>query len=331
MRDTYFDFLRGIAIIMVIGIHTYHTESATCFQLFLRQLIYCAVPLFLAISGYFLGKKDVNTRNKFAIVLRKQIPKVYIPMLIFSIPWILLHFYYQGWKDIISTILLSFIGGISIFYFIPLIIQYYLLLPLFIRFTDGHYKLGALFFTTLTLFSTGIIIYLQYFKCMDLPLILRVAPFPIMIVFYYLGVLFARVDCQKLAIRLKFLFCASLVALSLCYFEIYILSRNGHIVAGMKVSSQILAVVIILILFQKTIQSRWRLFSENVFSKLIQFIGRVSFFIYLSHLIFKVILNYFLSIENWYINWIIIVFISTLIAYFALILTPLRFHKYIGL
>ena len=49
-RDTYFDFLRGIAIIMVIGIHTY-VDGLMHFNLFLRQFLNCAVPIFLAIPA----------------------------------------------------------------------------------------------------------------------------------------------------------------------------------------------------------------------------------------------------------------------------------------
>ena len=49
-RDTYYDFLRGIAIIMVIGIHTY-SDGLMHINLFLRQFLSCAVPIFLAISA----------------------------------------------------------------------------------------------------------------------------------------------------------------------------------------------------------------------------------------------------------------------------------------
>jgi surface polysaccharide O-acyltransferase-like enzyme len=44
-RESYYDFLRGIAIMMVIGIHTY-TDGFMHFNLFLRQFLNCAVPIF---------------------------------------------------------------------------------------------------------------------------------------------------------------------------------------------------------------------------------------------------------------------------------------------
>lgn len=83
-RDTYFDFLRGIAIIMVIGIHTY-TDGLVNFNLFLRQFLNCAVPIFLAISGYFIGHKSFVEQGSCVKFLKKHVPRVYIPKLLWSI------------------------------------------------------------------------------------------------------------------------------------------------------------------------------------------------------------------------------------------------------
>ena len=58
-RDSYFDILRGIAILLVIAIHTYpggDFETAEGFvNICLRECCNVAVPLFLAISGYFIA------------------------------------------------------------------------------------------------------------------------------------------------------------------------------------------------------------------------------------------------------------------------------------
>ena len=45
-RNTYFDFLRGLAIMMVVGIHTYALGKDSTV---VRQLLNTAVPLFIAI------------------------------------------------------------------------------------------------------------------------------------------------------------------------------------------------------------------------------------------------------------------------------------------
>ena len=73
-RIEYFDFLRGIAILFVISIHSFTpfsiSESNTLsyhLAIIWRQIIGCAVPIFLAISGYFMSNKDVNTQSKYSL------------------------------------------------------------------------------------------------------------------------------------------------------------------------------------------------------------------------------------------------------------------------
>lgn len=87
---SYFDFLRGIAIMMVIGIHTYSGGSfddvAGAVNVIFRQLLNCAVPLFLAMSGFFIARKDLSSKDSYFAFLKKQIPKVYIPCLVWSLP-----------------------------------------------------------------------------------------------------------------------------------------------------------------------------------------------------------------------------------------------------
>lgn len=69
-RDPYFDALRGIAIIFVVAIHTYipptdYSCEVTWYNITLRELIGCAVPLFFAISGYFMAKQPINTIEEY--------------------------------------------------------------------------------------------------------------------------------------------------------------------------------------------------------------------------------------------------------------------------
>jgi surface polysaccharide O-acyltransferase-like enzyme len=88
-RIYYFDMLRGIAIMAVVAIHssggglTFPSDSFNFnFTIFWRNSLNFSVPLFIAISGYFLAKKEINNRNDYFRFLKKQIPKIYIPLLI---------------------------------------------------------------------------------------------------------------------------------------------------------------------------------------------------------------------------------------------------------
>lgn len=72
---------------LVVSIHTskmpedFSTFSDYC-CMGIFQIGMLAVPIFLAISGYFLVNKNLSSKNEILIFWKKQIPKVYIPMLI---------------------------------------------------------------------------------------------------------------------------------------------------------------------------------------------------------------------------------------------------------
>ena len=131
-RIPYFDFLRGIAIIMVVCLHCIDfsaMEGAVLnfFGVEFRNLLNAAVPLFLAISGYFMANKKVDSPAAYRSFLKKQAAKVYVPMLVWSVPYLVLSYLHR--ESPVITWLLFFFGGFSIYYFIILIVQYYALLP----------------------------------------------------------------------------------------------------------------------------------------------------------------------------------------------------------
>ena len=68
LRNPYFDFLRGLAICMVVGIHTvpvltFGESFLDDLQIIIRQMFNAGVPMFLAISGFFLAKKTIDKDN----------------------------------------------------------------------------------------------------------------------------------------------------------------------------------------------------------------------------------------------------------------------------
>ena len=123
-RNTYFDFLRGLAIMMVVGIHTYTLGKDS---IVVRQLLNTAVPLFIAISGYFLSQKKMENKDDYRSFLTKQLPKVYLPVLVWSLPLYALALY--SGSSIIQQTILLFGCGLSIYYFVAFIMQCYVVLP----------------------------------------------------------------------------------------------------------------------------------------------------------------------------------------------------------
>ena len=132
-RLTYFDFLRGIAILLVIGIHTYTVRSfegtSNIFQIGIRETLNFAVPLFLAISGFFIAKKDITDKKSYFSFLKKQLPRVYLPALLWSLPMLAL-WIYQGKEIGLSLVKVFGCMTLGPYYFIALIIQLYLLHPI---------------------------------------------------------------------------------------------------------------------------------------------------------------------------------------------------------
>lgn len=124
MRNYYFDFLRGLAIMMVVGIHTYTLGKDS---MVIRQLLNAAVPLFIAISGFFLSQKVMADRNDHLFFLKKQLPKVYLPVLAWSFPLYALGLF-TGHNIFLQTAL-WLCCGFSIYYFVAFIMQCYVVLP----------------------------------------------------------------------------------------------------------------------------------------------------------------------------------------------------------
>lgn len=106
-RIEYYDFLRGIAITMVVGIHTFFAIPVDTIESFImggvRQLLNCAVPIFLALSGLFCAKKTLDSWQLLLLFWKKQIIKVYIPTFLWSIPYF------------IMAIVIDFSGGGKIY------------------------------------------------------------------------------------------------------------------------------------------------------------------------------------------------------------------------
>lgn len=127
-RNQYFDFLRGLAIILVVGIHTYHLGENS---IVIRQLLNTAVPIFVAISGFFLSRKHISTKNEYLTFLKKQLPKVYIPVLVWSVP-LLIHGLLRS-DNALFQLTMFFTCGYSIYYFVAFIMQCYIVLPMLTR------------------------------------------------------------------------------------------------------------------------------------------------------------------------------------------------------
>lgn len=285
---------------MVVAIHTTPSgigqfDSVTDIALVtFRQLLNCAVPIFLAISGFFIARKDLTQRGDLTAFWKKQIPRVYIPCIVFSIGWFLIDLAVRKANPLMSLLNLV-VCGYSIYYFIALIIQFYLLMPLLNKFNKMGGVISGL---VISLISIGIMSYMMHIEGMKFPLIVYAGPFFLWIVFFMMGVWFSN---HSRSYSLTPAILLTIVGLVLSVIETRFYSQLGSGGGmGIKISSFIYSVGVIMLLFSERIE---RTFTNNRITAAIAWTGEISFGIYLCHMYVRVALSYLLPDSHWALSW----------------------------
>lgn len=330
VRNPYFDFLRGFAIIMVVGIHSAGSLSPTftSFEnictILLRQILNCAVPLFLAISGYFIGAKEISWGKKHIFFLKKQIPKVYIPTLLLSLPFLIFSLISRE-NGLLKPLVNYFACGFGVFYFIALIIQYYLLLPIFMRLNNSR---GIIFTSLISIVSVLVgIEYLSNFQGMQLPLLIYAAPFPLWIIFFFMGIYFSK-HSRNYKIILPFGLILTGMALQIFEYKFWI--DRGVFTLGQTLASFIFSAGVIWFFFSKKAESTYSLFTKNAIVNAVNWIGGISFGIYLLHIYIVLATHHLFPNFNWVETWTIVLCITILLIWIAKSLLPNFSAKYLG-
>lgn len=304
-RNEYFDFLRGIAIIFVVALHT-HPAQMNKMESLIKLLCCCAVPLFLAISGYFIASKDLvnnQSRNEF---WKRQIPKVYIPCFIWSLPYFVQNTV-KGWP-ILTNFFYQVFCGYGVFYFVFVIITMYLILP-FIK--EHCNKTVVIFFLILSLICKYIIVFYDPLSIFISGLLATLGCPLIWIGYFSLGI-YLRGSAREYN-------CSYAVILILCGILSSIFEEK------IWISTFLYSCGMILILFSKKTEDlyiRHKTFLGNIIKE----IGSISFGIYLIHLwIVK-----YTPIENWVASCFSTLLISSLFILLIKKILPKFSKKYLG-
>lgn len=320
-RTSYFDFLRGIAILMVIAIHTFSACSFESYggimQITVRQLIGCPVPIFLAISAFFVGKKNLSDQAGKLLFWKRQIPKVYIPAIVWSLPLFALELIQGG--NVFTGIIRLFLCGFSIYYFVVLIIQCYLLLPILLNI---KYLQGGVITMAISMICIFLI---AWFGMNRLPLLYYAGPVVTWILFFYTGLILCRFHREYSIKPWLFLLPITIV---LMIVETYLLQQKGLSGFGIKPSVYLYSLVVILLLFSTKVQNA---FNERIcVNRLICYIGRISFAIYLIHCYFIVLLTKWSIATPWGIRWLCVTVCSVLLISITRKVFSGKILKYIG-
>ena len=332
-RVEYYDFLRGVSIVGVIGIHTFWVyqdylkeTGMTMFDLniFVRQMIGCCVPMFLALSGFFLANKDVSSWARYGQFLRKQVARVYIPCLIFSLPFLywgickslgisnsFIELCTKRWLickegGVLANILYYLVCAKGVFYFAAVIIQFYILLPL-MQWLANKKITGLLFAFFISLVSTIILYYIVYIAKINLSLILYGGLFPFWTVYFVLGVYYGK--GYRFGISWKLLAVIFLLLVPVLYAETYymVVDCGYNLPAAMgnrKFSWIVFCVVSLLLMFEAADS-----YKPNSFTRFMSVAGEYSYGIYLIHLFF---LLFVIKAVNPNIHWMIETVLSLL-------------------
>lgn len=157
-------FLRSFAMLSILIYHfwTFLTESTV--EDFIVKIGFIGVDIFFFLSAYSMSKKSSDYRK-----ILQKILKLYFEFVAFAIVYFLL----KGWNSIDFFLTITFVsffvkGGGSFLWFVPAFILFYLVFPLFCKWSfkgKGIIVLGAWFFIALlvSLFTsyTAIFIFLN--------------------------------------------------------------------------------------------------------------------------------------------------------------------------
>ena len=321
-RNTYFDFLRGLAIMMVVGIHTYTLGKDSTV---VRQLLNTAVPLFVAISGYCLSQKRMENKDDYLFFLKKQFPKVYLPVLVWSLPLYALALY--SGSSIIKQTILLLSCGLSIYYFVAFIMQCYVVLPVINNYISGNKRRVVIVSCLISFAWIAGVMYMNTIQGKGIPLILYAGPLPCWLMFFVLGVMIGHKPERNYSIILPMVIAILGFILSVIETD-YLLDHYGKGV-GIKPSSFIYSAGMIFLMFSNKVENLIR--RTGAIYRFIIWIGSLSFGIYLVHCYFISFFVKRLPIDSWLLQWSLALFLTVVFILILRKLLPTKYHKYLGI
>lgn len=313
----------------VVAIHTlicrYDPYSIAGLMLAIfRNILGCCVPFFVAVSGYFLANKIIKTKDEYCCFIKSRIRTVYIPMLIWAFPWLCLSILSANSLFKFGySLILYFAGGLSILYFITLIIELYLQLPIIQKVNRSW----VIILSIISIVITCAWSIINYTTEMNPPLILYCS-FPTYIGYFALGCYIRRNKVSpNLWISSIIIVLGLFLAVLESYFWLEYNPENNWL--GLKPSVQFLSFGIILLLFTKEISGFYK---TNKITRIIEELGTQSMPIYMSHMLIIFALNVIGFNPSFrLINWSVVFILDALFILLLNKIIPNKFLSYIGI
>lgn len=252
------------------------------FSVILRQFIDFAVPLFLAIAGYFAGLRPIGSPIGF---LRNRAARI-LPPYVF---WTLIYLLAFRPGDLLSPLAilrhLATGTGIIIGYFVVVLSQMIVLTPLIDAIKNKFVQVAAMILLTAAGLIFTYLVALRYSGSAIARFPFYALPFIVWYPFYHFGFLAAkwdlaaRIGSRKWSAIFLALWAAGVAASLIEAF--WLVDRGLNAFAGSQIKSTSLAASLALFLFFVSSSKSDSLHHEGLVSQL----GKDSFFVYFLHLL----------------------------------------------
>lgn len=169
---------------------------------------------------------------------------------------------------------------------------------------------------------------LYVYSDLQLPLILYAGPFIMWTMFYVQGIYISRMNrnYSYWVLLMVLLLCILLQIIESKY--LFTLTGRG---LGIKASAYIYSIVVIFLLFSQRLQYMYEC-KKHFIKRFIEYIGQMSFGIYLIHMFVVLLVSKYLDIHNWIINWGIVLVFTILIIQILKAIFPAKItRKYLGI
>lgn len=157
------DFLRGVAIFVMIALHTlaYFLSNKLLYDLWNYGNF--VVPIFIFVSAFLFFRKEIATRTELSFsYIKKRLSRLIIPYYIFLVVYFFLMFMFERHKLTGTFILknITFLGGVDINWLVILFLYMSVLLPV-LSFAQSKSRWTMSVVTVVSLLTS---IFLLFFK-----------------------------------------------------------------------------------------------------------------------------------------------------------------------
>lgn len=277
------DILRGLAILGVIFIHLTSdrlnnfnfSEFSSYFFLLFNQLSRFCVPIFIILSGIGLTLSYNRKPESYFKFLHKRLSKIIPLYLIFCIIYYCINLFKQhSGFDIISLIKCIFTGNASMhLYFVPLIIQLYLLFPLINKFKSKKLVIISMLANILIIVVKAFARYKHYDSILLEPLM------SFYWIFYFIFGCYITDKLDKIKLKnINIIFYSMFLAIFIE--SILLFTRFNMTISTSSIRPSIIffSIAVFAYVFNLNI--------SNTVTKILKYLSNASFMIYLSHMIF---------------------------------------------